>query len=295
MIDIRYHIYSLAAVFFALAVGIVIGTSFANRQPATRAEQRTIRSYANSMRVLKQEIENAARKSSQDMAAARNSEEFCQAVLPAVLKDRLAGRDVAIIQTGDYSDLTGAVKRAIEDAAGARVTDIIDMSRTFSFGDDHKIGQALADCSVFVSGDGKSARDKLFAIIAESVCYGAHSQLLSKLENVGIARFTGDSDRANKLVVLIGGDGPDGCNTADVIDNQLITQFDRLGATVVGCEGSTAAISFVPSWQKMGMATVDNIDSAIGQAAMVCALNGENAAFGFKPTADRLIPETLEQ
>ena len=36
-------------------------------------------------------------------------------------------------------------------------------------------------------------------------------------------------------------------------------------------------------------------DLAMGQVGMVCALNGENAKFGIKPTADRLVPQSLER
>ena len=293
LIDIRYHIYSLAAVFFALAVGIAIGFSFATRQPATRAEQRTIHSYADSMRRLKRDIENAAQKSSQEQEAAKGREAFCQALLPIVLKGKLAWRNVAIIQTGDYSELTGLVKRTLEDAAGARVTGIIELSREFAFSDDRKIAGALADCGVVVPAD-KEPREKLLAIVADIAAHGTHSQFIPKFEEKGIAQFTGDCDRMNRLVVIIGGSGGDDSNSAELVDNELIAQLNRLGVTVVGCESSMAASSYVPSWQKMGIATVDDVDSAIGQVGMVCALNGEHGSFGSKSTADRLIPQTLE-
>ena len=155
MIDIRYHIYSLAAVFFALAVGIVIGTSFATRQPATRAEQRTIRSYANSMRVLKQEIENAAQKSSQDQATAKSSEEFCQAVLLSCSKTSWPGGTWRLSKQETTRTLLG-LSSARWRMQRARVTGIIDMSREFQFSSDQKITQALADCGVIVPGGKES-------------------------------------------------------------------------------------------------------------------------------------------
>lgn len=293
MIDIRYHIYSLAAVFFALAVGIVIGTSFAKRSPATQSERATIQRYENSMRIMKREIERASQGATQKEAVAKNSEEFCRAVLPTVAKRRLAWRNVAVVQTGDYDDVLGSVKRALE-LAGAQVTSITDISRGFPFYDDQKISEVLERCGVEPVEEGKGARDKLWAIIADALRDGKNSYLLSKLEEAGVAKFTGDYDRFNRVIVLVGGASSDKLNTASTVDTQLLAQIERADVTIVGCESTDAASSYVPVWHKMGIATVDNADMAMGQIAMLCALNGERAKFGVKDTADRLVPQSLE-
>lgn len=293
MIDIRYHIYSLAAVFFALAVGIVIGTSFAKGSSSADNERRTILRYENSMRVLKREIEKSADECSVKEIYAEKSEEFCKSILPIVAKDMLAWRNVAIVQTGDYDDLSGSIKRALE-LAGATVTSITDISREFHFNDDQKIARVLTDCGVTPPDDAKEARTKLFSIITNSLYAAKHTELHSILEEHGVAKFTGDYSRFNKMVVLVGGCTADGTSTVDNVDTLLIDQLQQADVNVVGCENTTAACSYVPVWHKMGIATVDNADSAIGQVALLCALNGECAKFGIKATADRLTPQTLE-
>lgn len=293
MIDIRYHIYSLAAVFFALALGIVIGTSFAKRSPATEGERRTITRYENSMRVLKREIERTAEEAAHEKTLAKNSEDFCRAVLPIVVKERLEWRNVAIVQTGDYDDLSGSVKQALE-SAGATVTSITDLSREFPFGDDQKIAEVLANCGMPIAGDTGQARDKLFAIIADTLRSASYTSILPKLEEAGVAEFTGDYQRFNRFVVLVGGARSEEDNTAQVVDTQLITQLEKKGLIVAGCESTQAVSSYISAWHKMGIATVDNADSAIGQIALVCALGGERSQFGIKDTADRLVPRSLE-
>jgi hypothetical protein len=295
LIDIRYHVYSLAAVFFALAVGIVFGTTFARTSPATGSERRTIQRYENSMRVLKREIEKTSEGAARNEELARSGEEFCKAALPIVAKGRLLWRNVAIIQTGDYDDLTGSVKHAVE-LAGARVAGVTTISRTFPFGDDKKIAEAISSCGATPPEDSKKAREKLFSIIADTVCAGTYYHLISKIEDLGVASFSDDSSRSTRLrlVVLVGGAASEQTNAADTVDAQLVSRLERFGVTCVGCENSDAASSYVAAWHKMGIATVDNADSAIGQIALLCALNGENAKFGVKDTADRLIPRTLE-
>jgi len=295
MIDVRYHIYSLAAVFFALALGIVIGTSFARRGPANESERRTITRYENSMRVFKRELELSADSSAQKEIHIKNSEEFCRVILPIVAKEMLQWRYISIVQTGDYDDLSGSVKRALE-LAGGTVTNITDISRDFPFDDDHKVAETLRSCYITPPSDNKAARDKLFSILSDAICGGKSAFLLPNLEKVGVIKFVGD--RQNfvkvKLIVLVGGAESDEANTAESVDCRLLSKLENLGITVVGCEGTDAVSSYIPAWHKMGIPTVDNADSAIGQIAVICALNGDKAKFGVKDTADRLIPQSLE-
>lgn len=293
MIDIRYHIYSLAAVFFALAIGIVVGVSF-GKPSIGSGERQTITRYENSMRVLKREIENAADDAARKKKLAADSEAYCKAVLPIVVKNKLAWHNVAIVQTGDYDDLTGSVKQALE-LAGARVTSVTDISRNYPFYDESKIASTLAKNGVATPPNAGQAREKLFNIIAGTVRDAQHPELLPGLEESGIAKFTGDFNRPNKMIVFVGGALSRETDSSQVVDAELIARLDRIGVVIVGCENTTAAASYVPTWHKAGIATVDNADSAIGQVALICALAGEKAQYGIKDTADRLIPQTLEK
>jgi hypothetical protein len=292
LIDERYHIYSLAAVFFALAIGIVIGTSI-SRYPSSEGEKRTVERYERWMKVLKTEIEKASHEARETSALARSSEEFCQAVLPEIARDRLAWRNVAIVRTGGSDELSGSVKRALE-LAGAQVTSVTEINQEFAFDDDGKIAQALLDSGVPPLNAGQKAKDKLWGIMARGICNGTHAKLLAELEKRGVAELSGRYDRANKLVVLVGGAGSNETNLAESVDAQLLAQMDSPDVIVVGCEATGALSSYVPVWRKAGIATVDNADTAIGQMALLCALNGERASFGVKKTADRLIPQSLE-
>lgn len=293
MIDIRLHVYSLAAVFLALAVGMVIGSSFAMHSPSGSVGRRTIQRYETDMRSLKAEIVKVARDSADKEAALKACQEYCTAVMPMAIKDRLYWRNVAIVQTGDYDELTGSVKKALE-MAGAQVTCTADISETFPFGDDAQISATLADRGLSPSMDPKTDRDKLFRILADTVCTGSYAHLVSGFEKSGVAVFSGTCDRPCKLVVLVGGSSSNSRSLAASVDAQLLARFEKLGVVVVGCESSGATSSYVGVWHKAGIATVDDADNAMGQTCLIFALNGETANFGTKPTSDRLIPKTME-
>jgi hypothetical protein len=294
MIDLRYHIYSLAAVFFALAIGIVIGTSFSRRLPANANERHTIQRYENSMRVLKREIESVSQSAAQKEKIAEKYEEFCRAILPIVAKGRLINRNVVIVQTGDYDEIVGYAKTALE-AAGARITSVIDIDRSFPFDNNERVARVLTDCGL-TSPDPAKATDRLLGAMAEMLFNADYSYLPTKLEKHGVAKFTNSSFPTKaRLFVLVGGATSENTNTSSIVDHRLIQAIARQNVTVVGCEGSSTIASYVPAWSKAGIATVDNADSAIGQIALICALNGEKAHFGTKETADRFIPLSLTE
>lgn len=293
MIDIRHHVYSLAAVFLALALGMLIGSSFTAHSPSGSAGRRTIQRYESDMSLLKGEIVKVARGSAEKETALKACREYCAAVMPMAISNKLNWHNVAIVQTGNYDELTGSVKKALE-MAGAQIISTVDIGDTFPFGDDAKISQLLVNHGLGSTSDPKSDRDKLFRILANTICTGKYTYLVSTLEESKVAMFSGSCDQACKMVVLIGGAAAESKNLSRTVDAQLLAQFEKLGITVVGCETFDAASSYIPAWHKAGIATVDNADDAMGQTCLIYALNGETANFGIKKTSDRLIPKTME-
>ncbi|NLN76637.1 MAG: copper transporter [Armatimonadetes bacterium] len=292
MIDIRHHIYSLAAVFLALAIGMVIGTSFDSDPTTSASGRRTIQRYETDMRKLKDEIIKATQTKEERTTALRQCQEYCRAIMPMAISGKLEWRNIALVQTGDYDDLTGSVKQTLE-MAGARITCVADINGDFDFSDDEKVSQALATTGLTATGNAKADREKLFRVLADTVSSGKRAYMAANLEKAEVAVFTGACDQQAKMVVILGGASSDERNLSLVVDSQLPAALQKFGVTVVGCETSSAVLSYVPGWHKAGIATVDNADNAIGQTCLVYALGGEMANFGTKETADRLIPKSL--
>ena len=114
MIDFRYHLVSIVAVFLALAIGIVIGAStlkpevasFFNRE--STSEQRQINANRSTIRNLMNEL--------------GTNEAFAQSAAPLLLDNLLADQQVALVTApgADGATISGIVT-ALEQA-GAKVT-----------------------------------------------------------------------------------------------------------------------------------------------------------------------------
>src|ERR1700712_5457371 len=96
MIDFRYHLVSLIAVFLAVALGIVIGTTQLNGpltdnlQGQVTALQGDKRSLEDQTKVLQTQLDNVGT--------------FEEAVGPTLVQNTLTGRSVVFVVTGQNVD-----------------------------------------------------------------------------------------------------------------------------------------------------------------------------------------------
>ena len=113
MISLRYHIVSLVAVFLALALGIVVGSTVLQEGTVSVLRATSERVRQESERNSK---ENVALKQEQ-----ARLQSFGATVLPELVQDRLKGRSVVLVDTDKVdSGLRNGVRKVLEDA-GARV------------------------------------------------------------------------------------------------------------------------------------------------------------------------------
>src|SRR5262245_51747419 len=114
MFDFRYHVVSLAAVFLALVVGIVVGVGLSGQGIVQESERENLN---NQIVDLNAELESKDSELAQNAAA----EQFVTASYPAVMNGRLAGKRIAVVYVGSPDRTRGAVEQAITDAGGTLV------------------------------------------------------------------------------------------------------------------------------------------------------------------------------
>lgn len=120
MVDFRYHVVSIVAVFLALGIGIVFGTTAINRAILDNLEGNVSR-LAGDKRALEDE-----RRALTDRAA--DAEAWGEAVSPTIVSGVLTGERVVVVSApGAARDLRDDVVKQLT-AAGATVTGRIRLS-----------------------------------------------------------------------------------------------------------------------------------------------------------------------
>ena len=319
MISLRYHIVSLVAVFLALALGIVVGSTVL--QEGTVSVLR-----ATSERVRKESDENSRRNVE---LAKQNGDlqRFGASVLPQLVQDRLKGRSVVLVDTDKVdSGLRDGVRKVLEDA-GAEVDGQI------TFADDRLALGADADRTAMARLLAVDAADpdvlrgelvkKLAARLATSTALPQQdgqraSDMLTGLQDADfladlklsrrLAAGTDPFPRQGSIFVLL---GPAAAATTALAPNSFLVPLadqvsTQTGGPVAG--GEAAAVPKQASWilalrdnraVSRRVSGIDSVDTVHGQLALVEALQGSlqqlpAGQYGTKDGASGLLPERTE-
>src|SRR4029450_3944165 len=92
MFDLRYHVASLAAVFLALIIGIVVGVGISGKGFVQNSEGRLLNEQIAD---LKSRLDSATKRSTDLTRSQRAAEAFVQDAYPALMSGRLTGSRTA--------------------------------------------------------------------------------------------------------------------------------------------------------------------------------------------------------
>lgn len=124
MINFRYHVVSLTAVFLALAIGLVVGTAALNGPVADTLKDR--------VDALSKDNSNYREQANQYREELNRTQDFATEVSPALLNGKLAGRKilVVVLPSGqDDADADGVVRML--KVAGATITGTVTVQDKF--------------------------------------------------------------------------------------------------------------------------------------------------------------------
>jgi Copper transport outer membrane protein, MctB len=320
VISLRYHIVSLVAVFLALALGIVVGSTVL--QEGTVSVLR-----ATSERVRKESDENS-RRNVELTRQVGDLQRFGVAVLPELVQGRLKGRSVVLVDTDKVdSGMRDGVRKVLEDA-GAQVEGQI------TFADERLALSADADRTAMGrllavdAGAPDVLRGELVRRLANRLATPAAiphdtnqrpSDVLTGLQDADfladlklsqpLAAGTDPFPRQGSIFVLLGPSAT-AIATAVAPDAFLVPLADqvsaRTGAPVAG--GEPAAVPATSSWitalrnnraVSRRVSGIDSVDTVYGQLALVQALQGSlqqlpAGQYGIKDGASGLLPERTE-
>lgn len=285
MIDFRYHLVSIIAVFLALAVGLVVGaTALAPKTEAVLSKLQTDLSRTNAS--LTKDRQALSNQVSADQI-------FGKAASPRLLTGLLTGQKaVLVVAPGGSGAVTTGVTAALHQA-GAKVTGVVDLSTTFlDTGGQNEaaltsLAQSLAAQAGVtlptrsaspVAGQQDAAKVLAAALLARhsgGPGTSARAAVLTALSQAGYVSVSGTSPLPPaSLAVLVAPGGPPPQSGAEVLvatAAALRTAGD--GTVMAGSVDSVGSGSVISAEDNAGqVTTVDNADTEIGQIMTAQAL-----------------------
>ena len=291
MIDFRYHLVSLIAVFLAIALGIIIGTTALN-EPI----QADIEGQVTDL----QEDKRALEDQTQQLQAQLNaSQAFVQAVGPALVDGSLTDASVLLVAASeDVTAETVEETNALVEEAGGTLAGTIRLTPEYS---DPSTASSLQS---YVTGSGLPAGVELpttddagqlvAGLLAEVLMVPADggtapdgesiSSVLAGLTSLGVLSPESSSvSPADYAIVLTSGalDGEDAAERTTTLV-ELVSALDAAGsgAVVAGEAGSAGENGLVGTIRNdpelsAAISTVDNLGTAAGRVSAVLALGAE--------------------
>lgn len=288
MIDFRFHVSSLVAVFLALGIGIVIGVAMEGDETLLREQQVIVDRLEEDFNALREQNRLFQQEMDLIKDLNQNYQEFAQQVLPLLVKDKLTGQNVALVVTDSYATTEGL--ESLLTLAGAQLVSIARINGEFNF-DDGETQRYICEKLGFEGLRTKAQYiNQLANVIAEALQGRLEPAVLNLLKEVSLATFQFFSEQPIDMVVLLGGSRENLGGPENVIDLPIIDYFLQNGINVAGTETSQVENSYMGLYQGKKITTVDNIDTAPGQVALIWALAGVPGNYGIKTTADTLLP-----
>jgi hypothetical protein len=297
VISFRYHLVSIVAVFLALALGVLVGTTVVNQGVIDDLNRRT---EAASRRA------DALRSQLSDLETQISEwNRFGDLVQPTLIGGQLTSRQVVMvtIEGVDVAEVDD-VRQALEDS-GASVVAVLVVTPRMSMSNDSARNDlaALVDATASDSVDAVSvdAAQKFGARLAVGPTDGEDDVLermisegfIALLGGTGLAGGVGGAGQA--VVILTGGSGQPAVSPEAFL-LPFVASLVTASQAVVAAETSDTAYAFVPLIRADRsldghLVTVDDADVLTGRVALVLGLRdlfrspGAGGDYGIKTGA----------
>jgi len=313
VVDFRYHIVSIVAVFLALAIGIVLGTYTINGQVLSNIRHQ-VRSLRHDNDGLHNRIRTLEREQGQDKA-------FVAAVDPLIVEQKLAKqRVVVVLAPGASGGLAKDVSNMLA-SAGAKVTATVKVSKGWTdpqqlpLLDD--LASRLAEPGITLPSG--SPYERVGLVLAAALLRhpperpantvgtltSADSTALAGFKTANLLSLSPDHPEPATLAVLVTPGAPDrptktdrdSANALGMLAREL--DFAGGGTVVAGPPTAAASAGVIAAVRsdrtaRKAVSTVDDADTETGRIRLVLALAAElrdtSGQYGVGPGADAPVP-----
>lgn len=285
MFDFRYHVASLAAVFIALVLGILVGVGISSQGVISTNERDVLNER---IAELKRQRDSARQRASDLSRSQRAAQTFVERTYPALMRNRLATTRVAVLFVGSVDgELRARIDETLADAGSRGTTRLRALKVPL---DVRAVDRILASRRPLVRYAGVRQLEALGSAMAAEFVAGGRTPLWSALSGELVEERDGSAQEAIDAVVVVRSVPPQARSTAQFLAG-LYTGLAGSGAAAVGIEDTDSATSAIEAYRKHRLSSVDDIDTRAGRLALALLLAGaEPGHYGVKSTADDLLP-----
>ena len=279
MFDLRYHVASLAAVFLALIIGILVGVGISDRGLVDSAKTKFLQDEVAS---LQKRLDNQATQASDQSRNRQAAQAFVNETYPTLVRNRLKNKQIAVVFVGSVDGgLSSAVNRTLTDAGAAQLR-----MRVFKVPIDlRQVESALKNQPAASGLRGKANLEALGRALGQELATGGDTPLSNSLTEALVEQQAGGTKAPADGVVVMRTATPQHGATARLVLG-LYEGLASANVPAIGVEQTHAAPSATNVYRQSGLSSIDDIDTKVGQLALVWLLKGASPGqYGVKDSA----------
>ncbi|GAB1823144.1 copper transporter [Herbidospora sp. RD11066] len=309
MIDFRYHLVSIVAIFLALTVGIVLGSTVL-QDPIIETTQVTAQTLKQDNLTLRADL--AAQQARED-----GNNAFVTAATAELVERDLAGERVVVVEAPNAPTALRDPMREVLELAGATYTGRVSLTDSFLEPEQAGVLDGLS-AQLAPAGatfpEGATPYDKAGTVLAAALVTNmrpqagtpnpATSTVLSAFQEGGFIAINGEpADRAT-LAIVVAPAAPYETETAETMNGALVSvsgALDKagLGTVMTGTTTASGAGGVIAALLDSGeetsqVSSVDTLDLPSGRIVVIDALKeqlgGQSGAYGIGSGATAFEP-----
>lgn len=298
MFDFRYHLVSLAAVFIALAVGILLGAAISGK--LGDAENALVKDQVKSM---SDQLTQERNRSDIIERRSEAAQELLSDAYPALMANRLAGKGFAVLFLGPVDgSVRSALERALADADAGSPVRLIALDTPV---DPQELDSALQGDELLAQYvEGGDDFGALGDALGGDLIEGDGTPLWTALSSRLIEERSGTtSTPVDGVIVVQTWHEPDSAGDADQqrrtratesLFEGLMRGLENTSLPVVGVE-TTDAEGDLALFRQQGVSSVDDVDTLAGRLALALLLQGAQPGhYGVKDSATDGVAPPIE-
>ena len=286
-INMKYYIVTIAAIFIALGVGILVGFNLNYDQALSKQQSEVLESFNTEFDDLKDKNKNLQSEIELLNGDIEKVKEYVNKNVDVLTKDVLTDKNTGIILTSENNDYSESIEKLITNANGTVSFNIVIKD---NINDDDKLDSLSKDLNKTF----KTSQDVINYIISSLSSVKGYDQLYA-LENLGVIKINSIDEKKYQdydSVVLLGElTGKDIKDKFNAKEKPLLEVLKEENKYLVAVSQSDKNNEILKLYSENNISTIDNINQGIGEISLTTLLKNQNEVgnYGISDLAKELI------
>lgn len=278
MFDLRYHVASLAAVFLALIIGILVGVGISG--PVDSAKTKFLEEQVAK---YQRQLDQTSTRKNADKREQQAALEYIDETYPVLVRNRLRGKQVAVVYVGSYDGGTRSAVEGLLADSGAQVLRLRALKVPI---DVRQLDASLRGQPAAAGLRGRKNVEELGRALGQELMLGGDTPLWDSLNDALVNEVDGTNKGPADGVVVVRTANPQRGATSRFLLG-LYAGLGSVAVPAVGVEQTEAKYSATRAFAAANLSSVDDVETRIGRLATVLLLAGApSGQYGMKKSAD---------